>query len=62
MRQATEASGDTQEKITGLKKLYKQKKEAGDIRGALRAKALIAYYKGMELERVACPGNLTHPF
>ena len=53
MRQATEASGDTQEKITGLKKLYKQKKEAGDIRGALRAKALIAYYKGMELETVA---------
>ena len=44
---------ETQLKLDRLRNQYRQLKKKGDIRGVLRVKALIAYYKGMPAERVA---------
>jgi transposase len=44
---------ETQLKLDRLRNQYRQLKKKGDIRGVLRVKALIAYYKGMPAETVA---------
>jgi transposase len=47
--------GTTENKaeLSRLRQLYQDAKKRGDVKGALRAKALKAYYKGIPLETVA---------
>lgn len=44
---------ETQIKLARLKNQYQQYKKKGDVRAALRVKALQAYYQGQSAERVA---------
>ena len=53
MGQPTKASKENEREIKALKKEYKAVKKEKDVRGVLRAKALLAYYKGMPIETVA---------
>ncbi len=52
MAHATNIKVEEKERIRILRKIIKETKKDGDIRSLLRAKALMAYYKGNSLETV----------